>query len=103
MQMVTQVHCHAMLGYTFLIDGGAVSWSLRKQELVILSTVEAEYIAAMHVAKEAIWLYKLVGELFPHLLTSTPLHCDNQATLKLATDNNYHTCTKHINIHYHFI
>ena len=46
---------------------------------------------------------KLVGELFPNLLTPTPLHCDNQAALKLATDDNYHARTKHIDIHYHFI
>jgi hypothetical protein len=50
----TQEHHHAMSGYVFLIDGGTVSWSSRKQELVTLSTAEAEYVAAMHAAKEAI-------------------------------------------------
>jgi hypothetical protein len=99
----TQEHRHAMSGYAFLIDGGAVSWSSRKQELVTLSTAEAEYVAATHAAKEAIWLCKLIGELFPSLITPTPLHCDNQAALKLATDDNYHARTKHIDIRYHFI
>ncbi len=42
---------HAISGYAFLIYGGAVSWYSRKQEL------EAEYIAATHAAKEAIWLH----------------------------------------------
>jgi len=56
-----------------------------------------------HAAKEAIWLRKLLGELFPTLLTTTPLYCDNQAALKLATDDNYHVRTKHIDIRYHFI
>ena len=32
----------------------AVSWSSKKQELVTLSTMEAEYITATHAAKEAI-------------------------------------------------
>ena len=36
----TQEHRHTMSGYAFLIDGGAVSWSSRKQELVTLSTAE---------------------------------------------------------------
>ena len=98
-----QEHRHAMSGYAFLIDEGAVSWSLRKQELVTLSTAEVEYVAATHTTKEAIWLHKLVGELFSNLLTPTPLHCDNQAALKLATDDNYHTRTKHIDIRYRFI
>jgi hypothetical protein len=33
----------------------------------------------------------------------TPLYCDNQATCKLATTNNYHMHTKHIEVHCHFI
>jgi len=68
-----------------------------------LSTAEAEYMAAMHAAKEAIWLCKLIFELFPMPTVPTPLYCDNQAALALATADNYHTCTKHINIRYHFI
>jgi hypothetical protein len=41
----------AISGFAFLIDGGAVSWASRKQEIITLSTAEAEYIAATHVAK----------------------------------------------------
>jgi len=52
----TQEHRHAISGYTFLFNGGAISWSSRKQELVTLSTAEVEYVAATHTAKEAIWL-----------------------------------------------
>jgi hypothetical protein len=98
-----QEHRHAISGYAFIINGGAVSWSLRKQELVTLSTAEAEYVVATHAAKECIWLRRLTGELFPSLQTQTTLFCDNQAALKLATDDNYHARTKHINIRFHFI
>ncbi len=99
----TQEHCHAISGYAFLIDSGAVSWSSRKQEIITLSTAEAEYVAATHAAKEAIWLRKLLGELFPHFLTQTPLYCNNQAALKLATNNNYHARTKYIDLRFHFV
>jgi hypothetical protein len=40
-----QEHRHAILGFVFLVDGGAVLWSSKKQELVTLSTTEAEYVA----------------------------------------------------------
>ncbi len=63
------------------MDGGAVFWSLQKQELITLSTAEAEYVAAMHATKECIWLQRLIGEIFPCLITKTTLFCDNQATL----------------------
>ena len=99
----SQPHWHAILGYMFLIDGGAISWLSCKQELVTLSTVEAEYVAATHAAKEAVWLRRLIGELSPSLLCGTLLLCDNQAALKLATDDNYRARTKHINIRYHYI
>jgi hypothetical protein len=42
----SQAHKHATSGYAFLIDRGAMSWSSHKQELVTLSTTEAEYVAA---------------------------------------------------------
>ena len=54
---VSQEHHHAILGYAFLIDGGTVLWSSKKQELVTLSTAESEYVAATHTTKEAIWLH----------------------------------------------
>ncbi|CAA7270185.1 unnamed protein product [Cyclocybe aegerita] len=52
----SQDHRRAISGYAFLINGGAVSWSSRKQELIMLLTAKAEYMAATHAAKEAVWL-----------------------------------------------
>jgi hypothetical protein len=99
----SQNHHQTISGYVFLIDSGAISWSSWKQELITLSTAEAEYVAATHAAKECIWLCWLIGELFPTLLSITALYCNNQATLKLATNDKYHACIKHIDIRYHFI
>jgi hypothetical protein len=99
----SQPHRHAISGYAFFIDGGAVSWRSRKQEIVTLSTAEAEYVAATHAAKEAAWLRRLKGELLTPISSPTIIYCDNQAALKLATDDNYRARTKHIDIRYHFI
>ena len=43
--------CRAISGYALLIDGSAVSWSSKKQEIVSLSTTESEYVAAVEVAR----------------------------------------------------
>jgi hypothetical protein len=47
-------------GYMFMLTGGAISWSSKKQGCVALSSTEAEYVAAAHAAKEAIWLWRLL-------------------------------------------
>ena len=99
----SQEHRRAISGHAFIIDGGAVSWSSRKQELVTLSTAEAEYVAATHAAKELIWLHHLKGDLSEPASKATTLFCDNQAAIHLTTADNYHARTKHIDIHYHFI
>ena len=31
------------------------------------------------------------------------LNCNNQGVIALTKDNKFHTCTKHIDMHYHFI
>ena len=54
---VSQEHRHVISGYVYTLDGGAVSWVSKKQELITLSITEAEYVAAMHATKEGIWLH----------------------------------------------
>ena len=99
----SQEHWHAITGYAYILDGGAISWASKKQELVTLSTTEAEYVAATHAAKEGVWLCRLIGEVFHPLLHPTPLYSDNQSTIALTKDGSFHACMKHIDIRYHFI
>ena len=99
----SQDHRRAISGYVFMVDGGAVSWSSKKQELVTLSTTEAEYVAATHAAKEAIWLRRLLTELFESINTPTTLFSDSKSAIALAHDGHYHARTKRIDIRYHFI
>jgi len=64
---------HAISGYAFILHGGAVSWSAKRQEIVSLSTTESEYVAATHAAKEALWLRSLLSQLFSMELEPTTL------------------------------
>jgi hypothetical protein len=93
----------AITGYVFLINGGAVSWSSKHQEIVSLSTTESKYVAATHSMKEAIWLCSLLSEIFKPIKHPTTLFSDNQAAIALMRDHQYHSCMKHIDMCYHFI
>ena len=52
-------------GFAVVFCGGAVSWNLktRKQDIVALSTTEAEYITLTEASKEVIWMRQLLREI----------------------------------------
>eukprot|EP00253_Pinus_taeda_P034717 PITA_34717 len=89
-------------GYVFTLVGGAISWMSKLQKIVALSTTEAEYIAASHACKEAVWLKGLLGE-FGRLQDNIRLLCDSQSAIHLAKNPAYHSKSKHIPIKYHFV
>ena len=43
-------------GYVFTVGGTTVSWISKLQQVVSLSTMEVEYVAAIEGSKEMIWL-----------------------------------------------
>lgn len=60
-------------------------------------------LAAMHGAKEALWLRSLLSEVFSTSLDATTLFSDNQSAIALTKDHQYHARTKHIDVCFHFI
>ncbi|THG96722.1 hypothetical protein EW145_g7731, partial [Phellinidium pouzarii] len=94
---------HAISGYVFKLFGSAISWSSKRQTLVVLSTTEAEYVALTHAAREAIWLRALLSQVFKLKHLPVEIHCDNQSAIALSAENHFHARTKHIDIQYHFI
>lgn len=50
---------------------------------IVLSTTEAEYIAATKVVKEALWLQGLIGYL-GIIQGCLEVHCDSQSAIHLT-------------------
>ena len=84
-------------GYVFNLFGGAVLWMSKKQSVVALSTIEAEYIVATHASKEAIWLQRLCSSM-GLVQGAIRIDCDSQSAIFLAKKPAYHSKTKHINV-----
>ena len=80
-----------------------ISWFSRKQSCVALSTAEAEYVTACSASGEAVWLRKLLSDIFDLQLDATCIHCDNQSCMKLSENPVLHDKSNHIEIKYHYI
>jgi hypothetical protein len=92
-------------GYVFCLNGGAVSWKSSKQDTVVDSTTEAEYIAASSAAKEVVWIKKFISELgiVPSIVDPIGLYCDNNGAIAQAKEPRSHQRSKHILRRYHLI
>ena len=99
----SQPHQHSISRFSFHYGMGAVSWSSMKQSIIALSSIEAEYVAETHAAKEALWLKTFVNEVTGIVTKPLTVICNNQGAMSLAKDNKFHSCTKHIDLHYHFV
>jgi hypothetical protein len=79
-----------------------VSWALKKQNLVVLSTTEAEYIVAGHCCAQLLWMRQTLRD-YGYKFSKVPLLCDNESAICMADNHVEHSRTKHIDIWYHFL
>ena len=92
-------------GYCFKLgdSGVSVSWQVKKQPTVSLSSCEAEYQGLAAAVQEAIFLRGLLREMGYEQFEPTTIGEDNQSCIKLATNPVLHKRSKHIDTKYHFI
>ena len=93
----------SIMAYVFVLGGGAVSWMSKKERTIAVSTTEAEYMALLEAVKESIWIQRFLKELERDVEDSDVIMEDNQGTIALSQNPEYHARTKHIDVQYHFI
>ena len=91
------------LGCCVFIGGNLISWKNKKQDVVVRSSVEAEYRAMTLTTCEFIWLKHLIQDLRFGKDGQMTLVCDNQTALHIASNLVFHEKTKHIEVDCHFI
>jgi hypothetical protein len=90
-------------GMCLILGSAMISWGSRKQKSVTLSAAEEEYMTACEACTEAVWLRKLISDLFDQIPESTIIYCDNQSCIRLSKHLVFHERLKHIDIKYYFI
>jgi hypothetical protein len=89
-------------GYIFIMIGGPISWTSRKQITVALSTMEAEYMALSDAAREILAHLNFFFALSINIPRPV-LHTDNAAAESIAKREPDYQRSKHIDIRYHFV
>ena len=88
-------------GYVFHMVSGAISWASKKQPIVALSTVEADYVAAIAAACQAVWMRRTLRSLGQEQAKATVIFCDNNSAIALLKNSVFHKRTKHIDTRFH--
>ena len=52
------------IGFVFFMGDCAITWSSKKQSIITLSTCEAKYVATTSFVCYAIWLRRLLEEVY---------------------------------------
>lgn len=94
-------------GFIFFLRGSLVSWKIKRQRSVTLSTTEAEYLAIGDCAKHGLWLSRLLEHIISDSTISVPIQLplsnDNQGAVFLCNEASVNNKSKHVAIRHHFI
>ena len=90
-------------GHIFYFGDSPITWCSQKQEIVALSSCEAEFMAATKATKQAIWLQELLSETVGDECKKVVVQVDNKSASALTKNPVFHGRSKHIHRRFHFI
>ncbi|GJX72701.1 retrovirus-related pol polyprotein from transposon TNT 1-94 [Tanacetum coccineum] len=89
-------------GIQFLGGDKLVSWSSKKQDCTSMSSAKAEYVSLSACCAQVLWLRTQLTNYGFHF-DKIPMYCDSKAAIAISCNPAQHSCTKHIDVRYHFI
>ncbi|XP_070020253.1 uncharacterized mitochondrial protein AtMg00810-like [Nicotiana sylvestris] len=89
--------------FCVFLGDSLISWKSKKQHVMSLSSVEAEYRALSKVVTELTWLTRVLADLGVQVSHPIFVFCDNQAAIHIAKNPIFHEQTKHIEVDCHFV
>jgi hypothetical protein len=89
--------------YAWFFAGGLITFVSKKQNMHVLSSTKAKYMAITHIIQEGLWLKLLFKELHLPVLLPIMIYMDNTGAISLSKEAKHHARSKHINVQYHFI
>src|SRR5258708_21854380 len=90
-------------GYAFLFCRAVITWSVKKQPTIALSSTKAEYMTMTHSRKEVVFLNHLFNDLEIPIQLPISLLVDNQSVITLVENPIFHAHSKHIEVCHHWM
>ncbi|XP_070007767.1 secreted RxLR effector protein 161-like [Nicotiana sylvestris] len=81
------------LGMTHFLGSCLVSWATKKQNLVALSTIEAEYVVAASYCARLLWIKQQLMD-FGIEVGCIPIICNNTSAISMTKNPVHHKRTK---------
>ncbi|GJR61234.1 retrovirus-related pol polyprotein from transposon TNT 1-94 [Tanacetum coccineum] len=96
------IHKSTSGGIKFLGDYKLVSWSSKKQDCTSMSSAKAEYVSLSAYCAQVLWLRTQLIDYGFHF-DKIPMYCDLKVAIAISCNPLQHSCTKHVDVIYHFI
>nr|GEY51515.1 retrovirus-related Pol polyprotein from transposon TNT 1-94 [Tanacetum cinerariifolium] len=78
-----------------------VSWSSKKQDYTMLSTMKAEYVSLFVSCAQVLWMRTQLMDYGFHF-NKIPIYCDSKSVIAISCNPVQHSRTKRIAVRYHF-
>ena len=90
------VHRKSVTGVAAFLAGGCILYKTRFQDVIALSSTEAEFIAACEAGKNSLYIRSILQDIGIEQTNATIIYEDNQAAIAMANAGKPTKRTKHI-------
>ena len=90
--------CRSTSGHIFIMAGRPVTWASKRQTMVALSTVEAEYVAMSQCTQQMVWMQSWLREVEIDFPIPGLINGDSRGAIALTKNTKDHGKVKHIDI-----
>ena len=89
--------------YLTTLGGGSIGWSSKLQNVVALSSTEAEYMAAVEAGKEIMWMRNILGEFGYPVNEASSLGIDNLSAISVSKNPEHFGRLKHLDLRMYWL
>lgn len=93
----------SIISFIFELGTSPITWLSKKQPTITFFSSKVEYMEFSIIIRESVWLKKFTNDFRLKMPKPISIYCDDERSIKIATNPNINLRTKYIVTYYHFI